>query len=67
MILRNTGWGEIALLMALENPSVSIVAVEPDEERRRVAQYAAEVAAPNLTFVESLDHNIQEVNDERKD
>lgn len=67
VILRNTGWGEIALLMALENPSVSIVAVEPDEERRRVAQYAAEVAAPNLTFVESLDHKIQEVNDERKD
>ena len=54
-MIRNTGWGEIALLTALEHPDISIVAVEPDEERRLVAQHAAEVAAPNLTFIET-DH-----------
>jgi hypothetical protein len=54
VILQNTGWGEISLLTALEHPDVSFIAIEPDEERRRVAQYAAEVVAPNLTYVETM-------------
>ena len=51
MVIENTGWGERSLLLALEHPEVSITAVEPDEERRRVAQYAAEIVAPNLKYV----------------
>ena len=54
IILQNTGWGERALLTALENPTVSIIAIEPDEERRLVAQYAAEPVAPNLKYVSNL-------------
>ena len=52
--LINSGWGELCLLTALEHPDITFIAIEPDEERRRVAQYAAEVAAPNLTYVDNI-------------
>ena len=54
VILQNSGWGELTLLTALQHPDVSFIAIEPDEERRLVAQYAAEIAAPNLKYVEEL-------------
>ena len=52
--LENSGWGELCLLTALEHPDISFIAIEPDEERRHVAQYAAEIAAPNLTYVDHI-------------
>ena len=55
IILKNTGWGELALLTALEHPTVSIVSIEPDDERRLVAQYAAEGVAPNLIYISKLE------------
>ena len=54
--LENSGWGELCLLTALEHPDISFIAIEPDEERRHVAQYAAEIAAPNLTYVNSIEN-----------
>jgi tRNA G46 methylase TrmB len=52
--LENSGWGELCLLTALEHPDISFIAIELDEERRHVAQYAAEIAAPNLTYVDHI-------------
>ena len=54
--LENSDWGELCLLTALEHPDISFSAIEPDEERRHVAQYAAEIAAPNLTYVNSIEN-----------
>ena len=54
--LENSGWGELCLLTALEHPDISFIAIEPDEKRRHVAQYAAEIAAPNLTYVNSIEN-----------
>ena len=49
--LRNTGYGERALLAALVKPELQITAVEPDEDRRAIALHCA--ARPeNLRFVE---------------
>ena len=49
--LRNTGYGERALLAALVKPELQITAVEPDEDRRAIAMHCA--ARPeNLRFVE---------------
>lgn len=49
-VIRNSGWGETALLLALTHPQTTIIAIEPDEERRTVAAHSAELVAPNLTY-----------------
>jgi len=51
ILLRNTGYGETMLLAALVHPDVCIEVSEPDDERRAIAQYAAEGVAPNLRFI----------------
>ena len=50
VIITNTGWGELPLLLALRNPDINIIAIEPDEERRIVAIHAAAQVAPNLSY-----------------
>ena len=48
--LRNTGYGEQALLAALVKPHLQITAVEPDDDRRAIAEHCA--ARPdNLQYV----------------
>ncbi len=46
------GYGERAILMALTHPKVTIVVHIADEERRRVAQIAAEEFVSNVKFIE---------------
>ena len=50
VIITNTGWGELPLLLALRNPDIRIIAILPDEERRIVAIHAAAQVAPNLSY-----------------
>ena len=50
VIINNTGWGEQALLLALQHPSRTIIAMESDPEKLLVARHSAEGIAPNLTF-----------------
>ena len=45
------GYGELALLLALSHPRVKVIARIPDEERRRIAQWAAEDVVENLTII----------------
>ena len=45
------GYGELALLLALSHPRVKVIARIPDEERRRIAQWAAEDMVENLTII----------------
>ena len=52
LVIANSGWGEQALLLALQHPSLTIIAIEADEEKRLVASHSAEGIAPNLTFQE---------------
>jgi len=48
--LRNTGYGEQALLAALVKPHLRITAVEPDDDRRAIAEHCAARPA-NLQYV----------------
>ena len=50
--IANSGWGEQALLLAMQQPSRTIIAIESDPERLLVARHSAEGIAPNLTFQE---------------
>ena len=50
--IANSGWGEQALLLALQQPSRTIIAIESDPERLLVARHSVEGIAPNLTFQE---------------
>lgn len=56
--IANSGWGEQALLLALQQPTRTIIAIETDPERLLVARHSAEGIAPNLTFQEgeAADH-----------
>lgn len=49
--LTDEGWGETALLMALQYPDTIFAASIADPDRLLVARYAAEGLAPNLTFI----------------
>ncbi len=50
--IAHSGWGEQALLLALQQPSRTIIAIESDPERLLVARHSAEGIAHNLTFQE---------------
>jgi len=52
LVIDSSGWGETALLTALQQPLRTIVAIEPDPEKLLVARHAAEGIAPNLIFME---------------
>lgn len=59
IVVQNSGWGEIALLIALANPSKTIVAVEKDEGRLRVARFAAENLIGNIVYTSKDDVSLQ--------
>lgn len=46
------GYGEQAILIALNNPNIKVVAHIVDEERRRVAEIAAQDFVNNIEFIE---------------
>jgi predicted exporter len=46
----DTGYGECALLLALRHPSTQIVVTMPDDEKRNIAQMAAQGWVNNLEF-----------------
>ena len=39
--IRNTGYGEYALLLSLVKPDLQITAIEPDADRRALAAHCA--------------------------
>ena len=50
--IRNTGYGERALLMALVKPELQIRAIEPDDDRRAIATNCAAIPE-NLRYVQN--------------
>ncbi|MBO5053129.1 MAG: 1-acyl-sn-glycerol-3-phosphate acyltransferase [Muribaculaceae bacterium] len=56
VIIINSGYGEMPLLMALVHPDVNVIAVESDHDRLTVAKYAAEGLVDNLEYKSSLDN-----------
>ena len=48
--IENTGYGEFALLLALVKKKLQIIAVEPDDDKRELAENCASVP-PNLRYV----------------
>ena len=48
--VKDDGYGETALLLALTNPQVRIVAQISDDDRRRIAEIAAENFVENIEF-----------------
>ena len=55
ILIKESGWGEVALLMALVNSDKTIFAVENDEDRLRVARVAGEGVARNIIYAASPD------------
>ena len=55
VVINNSRYGEMALLMALVHPHTKVFAVEPDEEKITVAKYAAEGIVNNIYFYTSMD------------
>ena len=49
--IQDNGWGETALLTALQHPDQTFVALLADDDRLLVARHAAEHLAPNLRFM----------------
>ena len=54
IVIKNSGWGETALLIALQHPQLQVIGVEPDSDKACVARNVAENRAPNLTIVDSM-------------
>ena len=54
IIVSNSGWGELALLIALTRPDATIVAMEKDEDMLCVSRIASENVVNNIVFVEEL-------------
>ena len=48
VVVKNSGYGELALLLALRYPKKTIVACEADEDKRMVAKYSGEGLVSNL-------------------
>ncbi|MCF0195779.1 MAG: 1-acyl-sn-glycerol-3-phosphate acyltransferase [Bacteroidaceae bacterium] len=61
VILRDVGYGELPLLMALVHPEVTVIACEEDDERRTLAMYAAEGVVKNVKFVHAVEHTENEI------
>ena len=53
--VKNSGYGEFPLLLALVNPHVSVIASEPDDEKRTLAFYSADGIAFNLSYRNNFD------------
>ena len=55
VVIKNCGYGEMALLMGLVHPDTKVFAIDPDEEKIIVAKYAAEGIITNVEFHTSMD------------
>jgi hypothetical protein len=51
----NAGYGELALLFALANPEVEVIALVADDDALRVGTYSAETLVSNLEFIVKTD------------
>ena len=56
IVVMNSGWGELALLIALVNPSKTIVAVENDADKLQVARFSGEDVARNVIYTTSYNN-----------
>ncbi len=54
--------GEFPILLAMLNPSSSIIAVDSDEDNRLITTFAADGIAPNLTVTSDLDETVLDQN-----
>lgn len=54
--------GEFPILLAMLNPSSSIIAVDADEDNRLITKFAADGIAPNLTVTSDLDETVLDQN-----
>jgi predicted exporter len=55
VIFVNSGWGEVALYHALQNPNLSFIGIENDKDKASVAKNVADGRAANIAFLEKLD------------
>lgn len=55
VVIKNCGYGEMALLLGLVHPDTKICAIDSDEEKITVAKYAAEGIVNNIEFHSSID------------
>lgn len=55
VVIKNCGYGEMPLLMALVHNDASIIAVDDDEDKLIVARYAAEGLVDNLQYKTSVE------------
>lgn len=56
--IKNSGYGEMALLFALVHPDKNIIAYEEDVEMRELAKFAADGIVTNLSFIAESDYKI---------
>ena len=54
VVIRNAGYGELALLYALSHPNTEVVAVEADAEQLEIGRISAMDIVGNLTFQTSV-------------
>lgn len=54
IIVLNSGWGELSLLLALTKPDATVISVEKDEEKLLVSGIAAENVVNNITYMTEL-------------
>ncbi len=59
IIVLNSGWGELSLLLALTKPNAIVISVEKDEEKLCVSSIAAENVVNNLTYLTELKENFE--------
>ncbi len=62
IIIINNGWGELSMLLALENPKIKCFGIEKDEEKYIVAKYTAENRVDNLTISKEIDRVTYDLN-----
>ena len=60
IFIKNCGYGEMALMMALVHPNKQIIALETDQDKITIAKYAAEGLVSNLVYTENYDSNNKE-------
>ena len=58
--VKNCGFGEMPLLLALVHPGKYIIATDNDEDKLVIGKFAAETIAPNLSFSKDDNFNIND-------
>lgn len=61
VVVLNCQKGELPILLAMLNPSVSVIGVDLDEDNRLITKYTAEGIASNLTVTSELDETLSEL------